>query len=576
VKRIVVIGGVVIVLMLVGLGIGLTTRSNDNDKSLQKTEVVKRGDFVIKINASGNLESLFSVEVKSNVEGEIEKLYVKDGDFIEKGSILLQINDKQIREEMKQAEANVSAADAQLKQANRSLDIKDKQLESELQQQRDSVGQAQISYNVAKATTLQQLSQQETDIQNTREALEQDKIALRQAKIALRQAELTLSDSEQSENAAKVDLDNAEAELKRIQELHAKQFISQKELEDTQASYANAKSGYDTAQKRVLSQKETVQSQKENIDTCQRSVQMRETTLKYEEQNLELLKQTRAAQEEQAQTQLNIAKTRLAQLEANIEDEKDVSRFSLESAKANLLRNQSTLNNEKERLGWTTILAPMSGVIMNLQLKEGEIITSGRSAYSQSPPLMEIADLSQMVVKTSINEVDMEKLKVGQKAEIRIRAYPDRTYSGEVREISPIGEPRDNIIYFEVLVAVLGSPKELRPGMTADVDIVVVERPNTLLLPIEAVNSERIMTAGGMNNNTLVGSRSGRKYYVMLVANGDKDAAAKNDPAEGIKTYIEVGDTNDAEIEILSGLHEGDRVLVQGLPPMESEQQRRR
>ena len=77
-KRIVVIGSVFIVLMLVGLGIVLATRSNGNDKALQKIEIVKRGDFVIKVNASGNLESLLSVEVKSNVEGEIEKLYVKD------------------------------------------------------------------------------------------------------------------------------------------------------------------------------------------------------------------------------------------------------------------------------------------------------------------------------------------------------------------------------------------------------------------------------------------------------------------------------------------------------------------
>jgi HlyD family secretion protein len=303
---------------------------------------------------------------------------------------------------------------------------------------------------------------------------------------------------------------------------------------------------------------------------------MRETTLKFEQQNLELLKQTRAAQEEQSLKQWNIAKTRLAQLEENIDDEKDISRFSLESAKANLLRVQSTLNNQKERLEWTTILAPMSGTIINLQVEEGEIVTSGRSAFSQSPPLMEIVDLSKMVVKTSINEVDMEKLKVGQPAEIQLRAYPDRVYRGEVREISPSGQPRDNIIYFEVLVAVLGSPQELRPGMTADVDIVVVERQNALLLPIEAVNSERAMTGRGAGTNTPVGSRSGRKYYVMLVANSDKDDTAESNVGEGVKTYIEVGEANDTEIEIVSGLREGDQVLVAGSPPVELAQQRRR
>jgi HlyD family secretion protein len=630
VKRIVIIGSVVVVLVIVGLSIGLTTRGNNRDMVTQKAEVVKRGDFVVKINSSGNLESLLSVEVKSNVEGEIEKLYVEDGDYVEAGQILLQIDDEQIREEMKQAEANVSASQAQLEQAKRSRVIKDKQLESDLQQQRDSVSQAQTSYNVAKATTLQQLSQQETDIQNTKESVEQDRIALRQAEISLKQAELTLSELEQSEAAAKVDLDNAESELKRNQELYEKKYVSKKSVEDAQASYANSVSRYESAQNRLLSQRETIKSQNESVDMRQRSVQMREATLKYEEQNLELLKQTRAAQEEQALTQLRIAERRLKQLEESIDDEKDINQFSLKSAEASLLRAQSTLNNQKERLGWTTIAAPMSGIVINLQIEEGEIVTSGRSAFSQSPPLMEIVDLAQMVVTTFINEVDMEKLALGQKAEIQLRAYPDKIYRGKVREISPSGQPRDNIIYFEVVIAVLGSPEELRPGMTADVDIIVVEHKNSLFLPIEAIQSDRAMTAlltvpaediarlilqqsvelemgkngklpgtississdneGGkvevtldstgqrlrpgrsvvnliVDGNTIANVpamlRFGKQYYVMLIPGGEAKDVGNNSDAQAVKKIIEVGEQSDMDIEILSGLREGDRVLVQ-------------
>jgi len=566
VKRIIIIGSVIAVVALAGLSIALTTRGNNRDMVPQKTEVVKRGDFVVKINASGNLESLLSVEVKSNVEGEIEKLHVEDGDFVEQGQVLLQIDDEQIREEMKQAEANVSASQAQLEQSKRSRTIKDKQLESDVQQQMDSVAQAQTSYNVAQATTLQQLSQQETDIQNTKESVEQDKIALRQAEISLKQTELTLSELEQAEAAAKIDLDNAESELKRNQELYEKKYVSKKSVEDAQASYANATSRYESAQKRLLSQKETIKSQKESVDMRQRSVQMRETTLKYEEQNLDLLKQTRAAQEEQASTQLRIAERRLKQLEESIADEKDINQFSLKSAEASLLRAQSTLNNQKERLGWTTIVAPMSGIVINLQIEEGEIVTSGRSAFSQSPPLMEIVDLSQMVVTTFINEVDMEKLNLGQKAEIQLRAYPDRVYNGEVREISPSGQPRDNIIYFEVVIAVLGSPEELRPGMTADVDIIVTERKNSLLLPIEAVMTER---SGPGRSDT-------KKHYVMLAQKGNEADPSKSANAQGVKTFVEVGEQNDMEIEILGGLTEGDRVFVESAPQPVSEQFGRR
>jgi HlyD family secretion protein len=495
-KRVIVIISVVVILVVAGLVVAFTTSRGKNNKEVPiKTEVAKRGDFVIKINATGNLESLLSVEVKSNVEGEIKKLDVKDGELVQKGQVLLKINDEQIREEMKQVEANVSAARAQLDQAKSSLAIKQKQLDSDLQQQKDAVIQSQTSLNVAKATTLQQIAQQETDIQNTKGNMEQDNIALKQAQISLKQTEITLSDVKQAESAAKVDMDNAQSELKRNQELYEKKYIPKKSLEDAQAAYANSSSRYESAQKKVQSQDETINSQKETITMREQAVQMRKTTLEFNEQNLKLLKQTRVAQEEQATTALKIAQTRLKQLQDNINDEKDISRFSLESAKANLLKVESTLTNVKERLGWTTIVAPMSGIVINLAIEEGEIVTSGRSAFSQSPALMQVVDLSQMVVKTYINEVGMEKLSLGQKAEVRTRAYAGKSYKGEVREVAPSGLPRDNIIYFEVVIAVLGSPQELRPGMTADVDIIVEERKDALLLPIVAVKTEQSSTA---------------------------------------------------------------------------------
>jgi HlyD family secretion protein len=655
VKRVIIIISVVVVLVVAGLVVAFTTSRGKNNKEAPiKTEVAKRGDFVIKINASGNLESLLSVEVKSNVEGEIQKLYVKDGDFVEKGKVLLKINDEQIREDMKQAEANVSAAKAQLEQAKSSLAIKQKQLESDLQQQKDAVVQARTNLNVAQATTKQQIAQQETDIQNTKGNLEQDNIALKQAQISLKQAEITLSDLKQSESAAKVDLDNAESELKRSQELYEKKYIPQKSLEDARAAYANSSSRYESAQKKVQSQEETINSQKETVTMREQAVQMRKTTIDFNGENLKLLKQTRAAQEEQATTSLKIAQTRLTQLQDNIKDENDISRYSLESAKANLLKAESTLNNQKERLGWTTIVAPMSGIVINLAIEEGEIVTSGRSAFSSSPALMQIADLSQMIVKTSINEVDMEKLAVGQKVEIRTKAYPNKVYRGEVREVAPSGSPRDNIIYFSVEISVLDSPKELRPGMTADVDIVVVERKDRLLLPIEAVKTEQASSAlltvdasklkvgqaveletergaklqgtvskfvsdnkDGNVEVTLASAKKGarpgkttfkltvngnaipdvpavvssaKESYVMLMPKGkgmnrgtpkgngkvNGKGTAEDNAVKGIRTIVEIGEQNNAEIEILSGLNAGDQVIIPSPPVQEGGQPERR
>ena len=136
----------------------------------------------------------------------------------------------------------------------------------------------------------------------------------------------------------------------------------------------------------------------------------------------------------------------------------------------------------------------MAGAVTLLEIEEGEIVTSGRSSFSQSPPLMTIADLSKMVVKTYINEVDMERLRLDQEAEIKVDAYAKKKYKGRVAEISPSGEERDNIITFEVMVEVVGSPQELMPGMSADVDIITYKEKNVLLLPIDAIEDKTSVT----------------------------------------------------------------------------------
>ena len=91
---------------------------NGADPSLaKKVEVIERGDFQMRISATGNLEPLIDVEVKSNVEGEIVGLHVKNGQYVEEGQVLIELDPELYEEEKKQAEMDVRAAKAQFKQA---------------------------------------------------------------------------------------------------------------------------------------------------------------------------------------------------------------------------------------------------------------------------------------------------------------------------------------------------------------------------------------------------------------------------------------------------------------------------
>ena len=100
---------------------------------------------------------------------------------------------------------------------------------------------------------------------------------------------------------------------------------------------------------------------------------------------------------------------------------------------------------------------------------------------------MRISDLSQMVVKAYVNEIEIRKVQKGQRAEIRVSAYRDRVFDGKVWKIAPAARLRDNIRSFEVTVLITTVSKELRPQMTADVDIIVAERDDVLQMPISAL-----------------------------------------------------------------------------------------
>ncbi|CAI8029326.1 Macrolide export protein MacA [Geodia barretti] len=441
----------------------------------------------MRISATGNLEPLIDVEIKSNVEGEIVRLHVKNGDKVEKDQVLLELDPELYQEGKKQAEADVATAKAQVRQAELNIELKNERLDSGLTQSDADLKISQANVETIQATTITQVSQAETNIQTTKNSLQQDNIALEQAKITLEQGKITLSEHEASLTSAKVSLDNAKSELERNKELFDKGLVSKKALEDAQAQHSNAEVQYGNAQKRVDSQKQTIDSQRRTISARETSIVTREGILANEELNLENLKRQRQIAEEEAQLRVDNSKTRLQELISTFDNEKLLTQQSRVSAEANKLRRESSLKNEAERLDWTTIRAPMAGLVTLLELEEGEIVTSGRSAFSQSPPIMTIVDPSKMVVKTFINEVDMERLRLNQGAKIKVDAYQAKIYDGTVYEISPSGQEQDNIISFEVMIEVSGSPEELRPGMSADVDIITHEEKDVLLLPIDAL-----------------------------------------------------------------------------------------
>ena len=181
-------------------------------------------------------------------------------------------------------------------------------------------------------------------------------------------------------------------------------------------------------------------------------------------------------------------------------------------------------------MGW--IEAPFDGTITQAFPKVGDQVSAGTLAYR-------VDDLSQLFVDLEISEVDINRVKIGQQAELTFDAIPGVTYTGEVTEVATVGVDSGSGVDFTVTLKIIDPDDQVRPGMTAAVNVIVNQIEDVLILPSRAVRLE--------NNQRIV--------YVF-----------KNNSLEKVK--IKIGASSDTNVEVLSGnLNEGDQIVLN--PPVD-------
>jgi RND family efflux transporter MFP subunit len=175
----------------------------------------------------------------------------------------------------------------------------------------------------------------------------------------------------------------------------------------------------------------------------------------------------------------------------------EAARKEVAAAEAQVRRLMETLANVQTELDDTTVIAPISGTVIHRAIEPGELITSGISGLSVGMEIVTIADLSQLVVKANVNEVDIARLYLGQPAEIRVDAYRDEVFPATIDRISPASQQAppgqgqsSEIVWFEVRALLLNPDSRLKTGMSADVDLVTQRAKGALRLPREAVVEE--------------------------------------------------------------------------------------
>jgi len=161
------------------------------------------------------------------------------------------------------------------------------------------------------------------------------------------------------------------------------------------------------------------------------------------------------------------------------------------SAQAALVRAQTNLQLAKEQRADATIKAPIDGTIIERTVEPGVIIASATQNVSGGTTLFKMADLGAMQVRTSIDETDIGKVVPGQEVEVRVEAFQNRVFRGEVLKIEPQSVTEQSVTMFPVLVSIDNRRGFLMPGMNAEVTIKVADAKNALTVPVGAVVSMR-------------------------------------------------------------------------------------
>ncbi len=190
------------------------------------------------------------------------------------------------------------------------------------------------------------------------------------------------------------------------------------------------------------------------------------------------------------------------------------------------------------------IVSPMDGIITDRPVEEGELVISA-VATNMGTILFKVGDPNRLIVKVQISEIDIGDARAGLEAEITVDALPGRAFPGVLRRVAPTGGIGQGsaVVSFEAEVEVIGAFRELRHGMTADVDVIIDRVEDTLYLPIEAVAEVFQLDEDGEETDLI-------ERRLVFVKEGE----------EWVEREVVTGLESNTRIEILEGLEEGDEV----------------
>lgn len=328
------------------------------------------------------------------------------------------------------------------------------------------------------------------------------------------------------------------------------QLLIQLDRTDMERDRARAEADRDIAKARLMmleagARPEEIQEAEAQLEQAASAFQRAE--IEYQRSQAALTTQTITRRDaevarsdfETTRAQLSAAKARLARLRAGARPEE------IREARAQLAKAEVALKAAEDQLSYASIRSPMAGTVIRRGIEVGEMVSPGVSATAQGTSMLTVADLDRLILKSSLNQIDIGKVKKDLEVEVRVDSAPGRVFLGRIYKVAPAAQVSQNaqesLQTFPVETILQAESADLaellKPGMTADLDIQVTTKPDALFLPVEAVVRGK-----------------GDEATVTLPAK-DKDGKPET-------RTIKLGLSNDHQIEVKEGLVEGEAVLI--------------
>jgi HlyD family secretion protein len=216
------------------------------------------------------------------------------------------------------------------------------------------------------------------------------------------------------------------------------------------------------------------------------------------------------------------------------------------------------INQSPEKFQGSNVVAPMDGIVLTKNVEIGESITSGVSSFNAGTVLFSVADVSKMIVKAGVNEVDIGKIRVGMPVKVTLDAYPKMSFPARIERIAPAVRLDDKVRVFDVEVRLDAQGKELRSGMTANIEVAGERKDKVLTVPVESVFQR--------DEGEIVFVK--KKVDPKVVAEDAKKKKSDAEKKDDWKLYFEkrivtTGLSDNAHVQVLSGLKAGEEVALE-------------